>query len=474
METDNNKMKNGEEVSGESTRMDGLFPADLSHVLRISRFGSEVSRRADLTFDERQQNLKKVLGNIRAFVPSEVSQRVHAVLYGKSDNAGGVIVFPADAEQPQLDELRHRFGQSTAMGGVIAFPADSDSHLLDEMERRFSQMLALFPQKFFTTKRLFRIMNSCPDYDPRKELIGAYAIGHYFKGHYSADSKEFSEQSLCIEVDGLSTQPLLYLGAFACRVFGQQLVLIKDNNTEQVYRADSASDRPDGNAWMDEFFPVDLSHLQCIRWFCSNGSRCPNVYNWRSKALAEDVDNNIKAFVGSEVSQRVLPGQYGQGCHAGGVIVFPADAVLPGRDEISNRLSQVLARFSEKFFSVSVLYHVLKSVESYDPEKELIGAYAIGHYFKGHYSADSKEFSEQSLCIEVDGLSTQPLLYLGEFVCRVFGQQLMLIKDNNASDPKSASIYRVDAVTDKDRRLLEAIAGFQKEIGGEENREERQ
>jgi hypothetical protein len=50
----------------------------------------------------------------------------------------------------------------------------------------------------------------------------------------------------------------------------------------------------------------------------------------------------------------------------------------------------------------------------------------------------------------------------------------MLIKDNNASDPKSASIYRVDAVTDKDRRLLEAIAGFQKEIGGEENREERQ
>jgi hypothetical protein len=89
METDNNKMKNGEEVSGESTRMDGLFPADLSHVLRISRFGSEVSRRADLTFDERQQNLKKVLGNIRAFVPSEVSQRVHAVLYGKSDNAGG-------------------------------------------------------------------------------------------------------------------------------------------------------------------------------------------------------------------------------------------------------------------------------------------------------------------------------------------------------------------------------------------------
>ena len=137
----------------------------------------------------------------------------------------GVIVFPADAEQPQLDEPLTQIGQSTAMGRHC-ISADSDSHLLDEMERRFSQMLALFLRNFFTTKRLFRIANSCPDYDPRKELIGAYAIGHYFKVHYSADSKEFSEQSLCIEVDGLSTQPLLYLGAFACRVFGQQLVLI--------------------------------------------------------------------------------------------------------------------------------------------------------------------------------------------------------------------------------------------------------
>ena len=70
------------------------------------------------------------------------------------------------------------------------------------------------------------------------ETIGAYSIGNAFKGRYVGDNGgEYNERSMTIEINGLSSEALLYLGEMIARAFHQETVLIKDLNKNKIYLA---------------------------------------------------------------------------------------------------------------------------------------------------------------------------------------------------------------------------------------------
>ncbi len=55
--------------------------------------------------------------------------------------------------------------------------------------------------------------------------------------------------------------------------------------------------------------------------------------------------------------------------------------------------------------------------------------YTIGNFFKGRYTAkDGEVYSEDSLSIEITGISDNVLVEIGEECCRAFNQEAVLIK----------------------------------------------
>ena len=73
--------------------------------------------------------------------------------------------------------------------------------------------------------------------------IGAFSVGHYFKGKYIGDKGNvYNEKSIAIEINGLSSKSLLTIAAMIARKLRQETVLVKDLNKNKIYTAASIPD----------------------------------------------------------------------------------------------------------------------------------------------------------------------------------------------------------------------------------------
>ena len=108
----------------------------------------------------------------------------------------------------------------------------------------------------------------------------------------------------------------------------------------------------------------------------------------------------------------------------GGVIVFSTDvnAVQMDEQKVINFLKQKMQTISNRINSTKKIDRIAKS-------HGLIG-WTIGKYLNGRYTADNgKQYGENSLSLEIIGVSCATLIKIAEELCTSFVQESALVKD---------------------------------------------
>lgn len=107
-------------------------------------------------------------------------------------------------------------------GGVIVFSTDVNAVTLDNNKflNFFKQKVATIVNRFTATSKIDKIANN-------NDLVG-WTIGHHLDGRYKAkNGKNFGENSLSVEIVGISFERLVAIAEELCRVFKQESVLCK-------------------------------------------------------------------------------------------------------------------------------------------------------------------------------------------------------------------------------------------------------
>lgn len=150
-----------------------------------------------------------------------IVEAIHGEQYGLSDYRGGIIIFSTEVQFAQFDK--------------------------NKLLNWFKMKIASFKNKFFTNKKLNKVINSFNSTENKKsgeksveDYIGAFSIGNFFHGRYIGDNgKVFDEKSLSIEINGISSDGLIYLGEEIAKEFNQETVLVKDLNKNKIFLVDS-------------------------------------------------------------------------------------------------------------------------------------------------------------------------------------------------------------------------------------------
>lgn len=120
---------------------------------------------------------------------------------------------------------------------------------------------------------------------------------------------------------------------------------------------------------------------------------------------------------------------------SGGIIVFSTDvnAIKLSSNALINWIKQKITSLKNK----------ITAGKKIDKAASTNGAVAwtVGHYLEGRYKSHSgKSFSENSLSLEIIGISSEQLIKIAEQLCEAFSQESVLVKDFSSS-----KIYLVNA-----------------------------
>ena len=108
----------------------------------------------------------------------------------------------------------------------------------------------------------------------------------------------------------------------------------------------------------------------------------------------------------------------------GGVIVFSTDVNAVQMDE-----QKVVNLLKQKMQTISNRINLPKKIDGLAISHDLIG-WTIGKYLNGRYTADNgKQYGENSLSLEIFGVSCATLIKSAEELCDLFVQESALVKD---------------------------------------------
>lgn len=167
-----------------------------------------------------------------------------------------------------------------------------------------------------------------------------------------------------------------------------------------------------------------------IKHFHPDGKPMPNGSHIQRGGYLNECRLNANAYT---LDEGVHGEQYGLAKYRGGIITFSTDinAVKLSPNKIVNKIKQVIETFKQRLGKDKLIHKVI-SVFDKESEEEYIGSYSVGHFFKGRYVGDSGEmFSEKSISVEVNGLSSKSLVRLAERIAYTFRQETVLVKDLN-------------------------------------------
>lgn len=114
-------------------------------------------------------------------------------------------------------------------GGIIVFSTDVNAVELskNKLVNFIKQKFATFANRIGATKKIDTIANN-------HDLVG-WTIGHYLDGRYRAkNGKNFGENSLSVELVGISEDKLIKIAEDICAVFQQECVLVKSYSTGRI------------------------------------------------------------------------------------------------------------------------------------------------------------------------------------------------------------------------------------------------
>lgn len=108
----------------------------------------------------------------------------------------------------------------------------------------------------------------------------------------------------------------------------------------------------------------------------------------------------------------------------GGIIIFSQEvnAVELSKNKLVNWAKQKLATLGNRLSGK-------RKIDKIADDNELIG-WTVGNYLNGRYKAKSGVFyGEDSLSLEIIGVSTDTLIKIAEQLCSAFQQESVLVKD---------------------------------------------
>lgn len=191
-----------------------------------------------------------------------------------------------------------------------------------------------------------------------------------------------------------------------------------------------------------------------IKYFSPDGRKTlPNGHPIQKGGFVKECEDNKNKFTHLnheylinerfELIEAIHTQQYGLAGHRGGIITFSndVDALSVNKNEIINWFSAKIKTINNRLFAKSTLGRLADKF-NIEPEKEFdaqtvegyIGAFSVGNFFSGKYIGDhSKCFDERSLSVEINGISSDALMYFSEEVALAFNQETILVKNMNIS-----------------------------------------
>lgn len=187
-----------------------------------------------------------------------------------------------------------------------------------------------------------------------------------------------------------------------------------------------------------------------IKYFHPEGKDMPNsVYVHRGFFLNECI-KNMDSFV---LTEGVCADQGSLSKYKGGVIVFSTDvnAVQTSENKLVNKIRQVVNTYKNRLRRGKIIGDALKSFNITN-KNEQVTNYTVGSSFKGSYlGQNGKIYNENSISIEINGLSSESLLALAEILYKSFNQECVLVKDLNKNKIYLADSIPVDTETNSKR-----------------------
>jgi len=198
-----------------------------------------------------------------------------------------------------------------------------------------------------------------------------------------------------------------------------------------------------------------------IKYFSTDGSnKLPNgVYIQKGMYITECTKNkenfneyNNQYLISNdlELVEAIHKNQYSLSEYKGGIIVFSVDvnSVNISKNKLVNWFKKKIKSYKNKIFSKKQLTDIIRKFNS-DKDKTIdkeaindkIGAFSIGNFFLGRYIDDAGNlFDEKSMSLEINGITSNALIYLAEEIAKNFEQETVLVKDLNKN-----KIYLVDS-----------------------------
>ena len=123
---------------------------------------------------------------------------------------------------------------SNEKGGIIVFSVEVNAEKMDN-----NKFINWFKQKFATVKNKLLKNRKIDDIANKHELVG-WTIGNFLKGRYTAkNGKTYSEDSLSVEIIGVSFDELVEIAEELCVEFLQESVLVKDYSSGRIVFVDA-------------------------------------------------------------------------------------------------------------------------------------------------------------------------------------------------------------------------------------------
>lgn len=197
-------------------------------------------------------------------------------------------------------------------------------------------------------------------------------------------------------------------------------------------------------------------HFKLLGTFHPSGKSVPNSSHIHKGFYYEESEKNKNAFI---INEKIHDEQYGLRKYKGGVIVFSVDvnAEKLSDNKILNKIRQFWETFKQRYNKNSKINKIIRLFND-DKTKlvnEKIYSCSVGNYFKGKYLSDDNHlFNEKSTTIEVNGITSSSLLLLAEYICKIFKQETVLVKDFNANKIYLADKEKFDgSIEDLDKQL---------------------
>lgn len=189
-----------------------------------------------------------------------------------------------------------------------------------------------------------------------------------------------------------------------------------------------------------------------VRYFHPNGGNLPNGSYYQKGGFMNECRKNADSFI---LDEGVHGEQYGLSKYRGGVIVFAVNvnAIKMSDNKVLNAIRQFVETNKNRFKKDSIVHKTILRFNNDDSKNngESIGAYSLGNFFKGKYVGDNGEmFNDNSICLEINGLSSKSLLKLAEMIADRFKQETVLVKDLNKNKIYLADSTESDDTFEKD------------------------